>query len=85
MNVVLSVAFVVAAVAFFKERFGLFGWQALLSAFGVCLVVAFLPDLEALLPQYSAAIDKIVLIVTLFISAPGIFDLAVDVGKKVQQ
>lgn len=80
----IDVAFVIATVAFFKQQLGLKGWKNILSAFAAVLFVAFLPDLVALFPQSAAAVDKIVMIVKLFLSAPGIFDAAVDIGVKIK-
>jgi hypothetical protein len=82
MDFVLDTAFVLAAVAFFKARFGLLGWKALAAAFGVSLLVVFKPELIALVPGYEGAIEKLLSVVQLFIAAPGVFDLAVDLHEK---
>jgi len=81
---VLDTVFVLAAVAFFKERFGLFGWRAIVAALVASLVVVFLPDALALFPAAVPYVDKLVLVVKLFLVAPGLFDLAVDLGNKLQ-
>lgn len=85
LSFVIDVAFVIAAVAFFKQQFSLKGWYAILSAFVATLFVAFLPDLVTLFPQSAFAVDKIVIIVKLFLSAPGLFDAAVDIGTKIKK
>lgn len=84
LNFVIDVAFVIATVAFFKQQVGLKGWYAIASAFAATLFVAFLPDIVALFPQSAFAVDKIVLIVKLFLSAPGLFDAIVDIGAKIK-
>ena len=82
MQIVLNVAFVISAVAFFKERLQLKGYWPIGAAFLVSLVVAFTPDLIALFPAMQIYLEKLVTVVALFISAPGIFDLATDVTTK---
>lgn len=81
---VIDVTFVLAAVAFFKEHANLKGWYAIGAALVAVLFVAFLPDLVALFPQAQQAVDKIVFIIKLFLTAPGLFDLAADVGAKIK-
>lgn len=85
LNFVIDVAFVIAAVAFFKNRAGLKGWSAIATAFASVLFVAFLPDLVALFPGSEYAVVKIVTIVKLFLSAPGLYDAAIDIGSKIKK
>ena len=82
MDIVLNVAFVIAAVAFFKQQFHLSGWQPILAAFLVSIVVAFLPDIYALLPVAKPIVEKVVFVLALFLAAPGVFDLAVDLRSR---
>lgn len=81
---VIDITFVLAVVAFFKERANLKGWYSIGAAFLAVLFIAFLPDIVALFPQAQAAVDKIVFIVKLFLTAPGIFDLVTNVGEKIR-
>ena len=83
MQIVLNVAFVIAAVAFFKQQLELKGYWPIVCAFLISLVVAFEPDLVALFPAVQPYVEKFVTVVALFLSAPGVFDLAVDVGTHV--
>ena len=85
MNFVLDIAFVLAAVAFFKERLNLKGWGAIGAALVATLVVAFIPELLAAFPLAAPYLEKVIRIVELFLMAPGIFDLAVDVGTKINK
>lgn len=82
---VLDTVFVLAAVAFFKERFGLLGWNAIGAAFVVSLVVVFVPDLIAAFPLAAPYLQKAIDVVKLFLIAPGLFDLAVNVGQQIQK
>lgn len=75
MEFVIDITFVLAAVAFFKDRLNLKGNYVLLAAFVAVLFLAFLPDLVALAPQSAYAVEKIVFIVKLFLTAPGLWDL----------
>lgn len=81
---VLDTVFVLAAVAFFKERFGLLGWKAILVALVASLVVVFIPDILAAFPLAAPYLEKVIEVVKLFLIAPGLFDLAVNVGQKIQ-
>jgi len=83
MDYVLDTAFVLAAVAFFKERLGLKGWYVIGAALVATLAVAFIPELLAAFPLAAPYLEKIIRIIELFLLAPGLFDLAVDVGKKI--
>lgn len=76
MDAVLSVAFVVALVAFLKKQFQLVGWKVLLSAFLVALVVAYVPVVEAQFPAAQVWIDPVVKVVGLFVAAAGSWDAA---------
>ena len=82
MDTVLTVAFVLAATAFFKERLGLEDKLALLCAFVVALGVSFAPMLDALLPNFAPFIDATVRTFLLFLSAAGGYDLLVDIKTK---
>lgn len=82
MEIVLNVAFVIAAVAFFKQQFHLSGWQPIVCAFVLALLVAFLPDIYLLLPVAKPIVEKVVFVIALFLAAPGVFDLAVDLRGR---
>ncbi len=84
LNFVIDVAFVIATVAFFKNRANLKGWNAIAMAFVTVLFLVFLPDLVALFPASQYAVEKIVMIVKLFLSAPGLYDAVIDVGSKIK-
>lgn len=82
MQFVIDVAFVIAAVAFVKAQFGLKGWGAIGLAFALSLGLSFLPELYAAFPQYQAAFQKVVGLVQLFLTAPGLFDLTKELQKS---
>jgi len=84
LNFVIDVAFVIATVAFFKNRTNLKCWTAIATAFITVLFLAFLPDVVALFPGSQYAVEKIVMIVKLFLSAPGLYDAVIDVGSKIK-
>lgn len=71
MEIALSIAFVIAAVAFFKEQLKFGGYWSLLAAFVIVLIVAWLPELVAFFPASGPFVDKFVLVVQLFIGAVG--------------
>jgi len=81
MNFVIDVVFVIAAVSFIKEQFGVKGWGAILLAFALSLALAFIPELVAAFPASQAVIEKVLLIVQIFLTAPGLFDLAKEFKK----
>jgi hypothetical protein len=82
MEIVLNVAFVVAAVAFFKERLHLIGWQPIAAAAVVTVLVAFLPELTAMFPAVKPILDKVIFLIGLFIAAPGTFDFVADIRSR---
>jgi len=82
MEYVIDVAFVLGAVAFFKKQFNLSGWQPVLVAFLAVLGVSFIPELVAAFPQAAPILEKVVRVVQLFLTAPGLFDLAVDLKQR---
>jgi len=79
---ILDFAFVVAATAFFKTQFGLFGKAALGAAFAVALFVGLAPVVGESLPALGAYLDAAVKVVVLFIGSAGAFDLAVELKGK---
>jgi hypothetical protein len=83
MQTILTIAFVFATIAFFKERLKLGDWQALLLAFIVSLIVGLsevaMTVWPIALPWLQAGINVIVL----FLSAAGGYDFMVDVGGKI--
>ena len=81
MNFVIDVVFVVAAVSFIKEHFGIKGYGAVAIAFGLSLVLAFVPELISAFPASQAVIEKVIMIVQIFLTAPGLFDLARELKK----
>jgi len=85
MEIVLDVAFVVAAAAFFKQQFGLTKWGVIGAVFAVSLGVAFLPDLLAAFPLAAPYVKKVILVVQLLLAAPGVFDLTVNLQAKFAQ
>jgi len=82
MEFVIDVAFVLAAVAFVKAQFGLKGWGAVGLAFVLSLGLAFVPELLAAFPLAAPNIEKVILIIQLFLTAPGLFDLAKEFNSK---
>lgn len=74
MSEVLTVAFVIAVTAFFKEQFGFSGKVSLAAAFVVSLVVGLAPLLGTQFPGLAPWIEQIVGIVVLFLSAAGSVD-----------
>ena len=75
-NPLLTVAFIVAATSFFKTQFNLANRAALVCAFVISLVVAFLPLLGATFPAAAPWLDRFVLVIGLFIGAAGAWDTA---------
>lgn len=82
MDFVIDVAFVIAAVAFFKAQFGLKGWGAIGVAFLLSLGLSFLPELYSAFPQFQPYLEKVVGLVQLFLTAPGLFDLTKELQKS---
>ena len=73
-NPVMTVAFVVAITAFFKEQFGLTGWKVMLAAFAVLLVLTYVPVVIALFPQAEPFLTPLVQLIALFLTAAGSVD-----------
>lgn len=84
MNYVVDVTFVIAVVAFIRARSALRGDAVLGVALAVTLFAAFLPDIAAFFPEYQWIIEKVIVIVKLFLSAPGIWDAAAALGSKIK-
>lgn len=80
----IDIAFVLATVAFFKANLNLKGGTILFSAFLAVLFVAFIPDLVALYPAAAPYVEKIIFIVKLFLTAPGVWDLGTQIGSKIK-
>jgi hypothetical protein len=80
-NPVLNVAFIVALTAFFKEQFGLTGWKVLIAAFGVALVIAFLPLVSALVPAAAPWLDQLLQVILLVLAAAGSVDFIKQIKK----
>lgn len=74
-QIIFDGVFVLAAVAFFKERTGLRGWYAIGAAFVASLLVVFLPELAGLFPNSAATVEKVITVVKLFLTVPGLYDL----------
>jgi hypothetical protein len=81
MEIALDVAFVVAAVGFFKTQFALKGPAALGCAFVVSALVEVAPSLAALVPAAAPFITGLVSVVALFIAAAGSFDTVKELVK----
>lgn len=79
---VVDTVFVLSVVQFFKTRYDLRGDMPLLVAFVVILALLFVPDLLALVPQLAPYADKVILLVKLFLTAPGLFDFAVEMKSR---
>ena len=79
---VVDVAFVLAVVAFFKAQFALKGLAPIGAAFAVAAFVVFLPDLVALVPGSSDVVQRVADLLKVFLAAPGLFDLAVNLKSK---
>jgi hypothetical protein len=77
MEIALDVAFVVAAVGFFKTQFALKGP----AAFVVSALVEVAPSLAALVPAAAPFITGLVSVVALFIAAAGSFDTVKELVK----
>ena len=84
MNEILTIAFVLAATAFFKQQFGLSGKGALLCAFLISLFVGLAPLIGSLLPAAAPFVDVLIKVVVLFIGAAGAYDAFVDLKTKGQ-
>ena len=78
-NPVLSVAFIVALTGFIKSQFGLKGSDAILTAGLVTAVVAVFPVAVASFPPAAPWLEALFGAFILFVSANGVFDVAVDV------
>jgi len=78
-NSVLTVAFVVAIVAFFKKQLGLTGWKVLLAAFLVALIIGLVPVITVTFPTIAPWLLAIVNVVVLFLTAAGTVDFVTEV------
>jgi uncharacterized membrane protein len=84
-TVVLDVAFVLVAVAFFKEQLNLAKNAAIGCAFIVSMIVGLVNVAAETWPTASPWIYGVVGVIVIFLSAAGSFDLVVDVAKKINQ
>ena len=82
MDFVIDVPFILAVVAFFKNRFNLRGDSVLFVAFLAVLLVSFTPDIIHAFPQAVPYLERIIQLGKLFFMAPGLYDLAVDFQEK---
>lgn len=78
-NPVLTVAFVVLIVSFFKAQFGLAGKWALLAAFITALVLGLIPQLGLQFPALAPWLDAVAKVIALFLGAAGSFDFVKEV------
>jgi len=81
MEPILTVAFIVAVTAFFKQQFGLVDKAALALAFVVSIVVGLAPQLVDALPALGPWIDAVIKVVVLFLSAAGSYDYVQNFRK----
>lgn len=82
MDFVIDTAFVIAVVAFLKERLGLTGNTVLVAAFVVVVGAEYLPDVIAMFPEAQEPAIRIVNIIKLFLAAPGTVDLVKNLIAK---
>lgn len=82
MESVLTVAFVLATVAFFKTQFGMIQAHALLATFGVALVVGIAPQLAAAFPALLPWVESVINVIVIFLGAAGSYDLIVSLMRK---
>ena len=81
MSEILTVAFIIAVTAFFKQQFGFSGKTALACAFVVSLLVGFAPLIGTLLPASAPFITVLINTIVLFLSAAGSYDAIIAVKK----
>lgn len=81
MDEVLTIAFIIAVTAFFREQFGLSGKASLGCAFVVALIVGLAPQLAATIPALAPWIEAVIRVIVLFLSAAG----SVDALKQFRQ
>ena len=82
MTPVLSVAFVMALVAFAKERLKLKGAAVYVFAVAFAALVASFPLLIAQFPPAAPWLEALFQAVVLSLSAFGVYDLSVDIKNK---
>jgi uncharacterized membrane-anchored protein len=82
MTDILTVALIVAITAFFKKQLKLTGWRVLLATLVVAMVVGLAPLAAASFPLLAPWIERVILVVTLFLAAAGSYDLTVDIKQK---
>jgi hypothetical protein len=82
VDVVLDVAFIIAATAFFKQQFGLTGKAVLGCVFILALLIGFAPLIGSAFPFVASYIGVLVKVVGLFLAAAGAYDGAVDLRMK---
>jgi hypothetical protein len=73
-NEILTVAFVIAITAFFKDKMGLKGWWVLLAAFLVLLFLTYIPVVIALYPPAAPWLTPLVRLITVVLAAVGSVD-----------
>lgn len=73
----IDIAFIVAVVAFFRERVQLRGWRVLVLAFVVTLFFNIAPLVAELFPIVSPWLNAVLSSIVLFIAAAGSVDFGV--------
>lgn len=81
-NFALNVAFILGTVSFIKARTSLKGNGAVAMAFVLAVALSFVPELLAAFPQIEPVFSKVLAVVQLFLTAPGLFDLAAELKDK---
>lgn len=82
MNEILTVAVVVAITAFFKKQLSLTGWQVILAAFIVALIIGLTPVIADAFPPIAPWLTAIVNVVLLFLTAAGSADFITTIRTK---
>lgn len=85
MDEILTVAFIIAVTAFFKEQFGFTGKSALAAAFLVALIVGLAPLVGSAFPPLAPWIEQVIKIIVLFLSAAGSVDAITQFKLKAQK
>ncbi|RIK31148.1 MAG: hypothetical protein DCC56_02875 [Anaerolineae bacterium] len=79
---VIDVAFVIAVVAFFRERVQISGYRALIAAFAVAVLFNIAPIVAQSFPVISPWLDALLNSIVLFIAAAGSVDFGVWLIRK---
>lgn len=77
-STLLTIGMIIAITAFFKKQLGLTDKWALLAAFLVSGVLAFIPTIAAQFPQMGIWVVTLGDWVKLFLSAAGSYDFAMN-------